>query len=177
MSLKFEKATENDISAVVGIYDDILKKEQDGLGCTGWIQNVYPTKSTADNALENGELYVCRDNDTVIAAAIINKKQGDMYAGGDWELTKNDSPDKIMVLHTLVVSPKAGKKGVGRQFVEFYEKFASENGCTALRFDTNEKNTVARSFYNKIGYRETGIVPCVFNGIPNVKLVLFEKRV
>ena len=47
----------------------------------------------------------------------------------------------------------------------------------ALRFDTNEKNTVARSFYNKIGYRETGIVPCVFNGIPNVKLVLFEKRV
>ncbi len=32
MLLKFEKATENDISAIVGIYDDILKKEQDGLG-------------------------------------------------------------------------------------------------------------------------------------------------
>lgn len=63
------------------------------------------------------------------------------------------------------------------KFEKATENDASENGCTALRFDTNGKNTVARSFYNKIGYKETGIVPCIFNGIPNVKLVLFEKRV
>lgn len=177
MSIIFEKATEKDIPAVADIYDRILKKEQDGFGCTGWIPNVYPTKHTAENALKSGELFVCRDKDIVLAAAIINKKQGDMYVRGKWVITLNEDPEKIMVLHTLVVSPKDGKRGIGRRFVEFYENYATENGCTALRFDTNEKNTVARAFYNKIGYGEAGIVPCTFNGIPNVNLILFEKKI
>lgn len=41
--------------------------------------------------------------------------------------------------------------------------------------DTNAKNTAARGFYKKLGYSEIGIVPCVFNGIPDVQLVLLEK--
>ena len=82
-----------------------------------------------------------------------------------------------MVLHTLTVSPKAAKQGIGRAFVAFYEEYARENGCTVLRIDTNAKNTVARSFYQKLGFREAGIVPCVFNGIPGVNLVLLEKSV
>lgn len=29
--------------------------------------------------------------------------------------------------------------------------------------------------YQKLGYEERGIVPCVFNGIPDVQLVCLEK--
>ena len=46
----------------------------------------------------------------------------------------------------------------------------------ALRLDTNEKNTAARAMYAKHGYREIGIVPTQFQGIPDVKLVLLEKH-
>ena len=41
--------------------------------------------------------------------------------------------------------------------------------------DTNELNKNARSFYNKLGYSESGILPCVFNGIPGIRLVMLEK--
>ena len=41
--------------------------------------------------------------------------------------------------------------------------------------DTNEKNTNARKLYKKLGYKEPGIVPCVFNGIDGVQLVCLEK--
>ena len=41
--------------------------------------------------------------------------------------------------------------------------------------DTNAVNTAARTLYKKLGYTEVGIVPCVFNGIPDVKLVCLEK--
>ena len=41
--------------------------------------------------------------------------------------------------------------------------------------DTNAVNTAARSLYAKLGYTEVGIVPCVFNGIPDVMLVCMEK--
>ena len=41
--------------------------------------------------------------------------------------------------------------------------------------DTNSRNARARAMYGRLGYREVGIVPCVFNGIRGVELVLLEK--
>ena len=42
--------------------------------------------------------------------------------------------------------------------------------------DTNERNSAARAMYRGLGYREIGVVPTVFNGIPDVRLVLLEKH-
>ena len=81
-----------------------------------------------------------------------------------------------MVLHALVVSPKIKGKGYGTAFVDFYEKYALENGCPYLRMDTNAKNAAARSLYKKLGYIEVSTVPCVFNGIDGVQLVCLEKN-
>ena len=36
---------------------------------------------------------------------------------------------------------------------------------------------LTKSLYKKLGYKEIGIVPTVFNGIPDVMLVMLEKRV
>jgi len=80
------------------------------------------------------------------------------------------------VLHTLVISPSVSRQGCGRAFVDFYERYALANGCPYLRMDTNEKNVRARAMYKKLGYTEIGAVPCVFNGIEGVNLVLLEKR-
>lgn len=44
-----------------------------------------------------------------------------------------------------------------------------------LRMDTNEKNVGARRLYAKLGYKEIGVFPCVFNNIPDINLVLIEK--
>ena len=98
-----------------------------------------------------------------------------MYEGAGWRYDVSDS--EVMVLHTLVISPKAARKGYGKKFVDFYEKYALFNGCRYLRMDTNQKNVRAREMYKKLGYEEIGIVPCMFNGIPGVQLVLLEKRV
>ena len=80
------------------------------------------------------------------------------------------------MLHTLVIDPCAKGKGCGRAFVRFYEDYARRTGSPFLRMDTNAKNTGARRFYEKLGYTEVGIVPCVFNGIAGVDLVLLEKK-
>ena len=82
-----------------------------------------------------------------------------------------------MVIHTLTVEPSVSHKGIGKKFVDFYENFAKNNNCNELRIDTNEKNIIARKFYKKIGYTEIGIVPTIFNNIPNVNLVLLEKSI
>ncbi len=171
--LSFIKAEEDDVAAVAGIYENIHTAERAGRLSTGWIAGVYPVENTARAALERGELFVCQAGETV-AAAIINKRQVDVYALGEWLYPADDS--EVMVLHTLVVEPKASGRGIGRAFVGFCEDYARKNGCTVLRMDTNAKNLRARAMYAKLGYREAGTVPCVFNGIPDVQLVLLEKR-
>ena len=62
-------------------------------------------------------------------------------------------------------------------FVAFYENYAKQHHRVALRMDTNVRNAGARKLYDKLGYEEIGIVNCIFNGIPNVQLVCFEKYI
>lgn len=168
------KATEKDIRAVSRIYDEIHTEEEAGRVTIGWIRDIYPTEKTAEMALEKGDLYVLEEDGVVVAAGRLNQQQEASYAEADWEYDAKEQ--EVMVLHTLVVSPTIENHGYGRAFVSFYEEFAKKQGCRYLRMDTNQKNTRARQFYKKMGYREVGIVPCTFNGIKGVRLVCLEKK-
>ena len=167
------KAVQADIPAVAAIYDKLHTEEEAGRITIGWIRGVYPTEDTAWQALSRGDLFVQEDSGRIVGAAIINQTQVDAYYGGPWQCAAADS--EVMVLHTLVIDPDAAGKGYGKRFVAFYEDYARENGCKVLRMDTNSRNLRARAMYAKLGYREAGIVPCVFNGIAGVGLVLLEK--
>ena len=171
------KATPNDLDAIESIYDAIHTQEESGEVTIGWIRGVYPTRAIAAAAIQDAvDMYVMTadDSDAVVAAARINQEQVPEYADAKWE---HDAPaDQVMVLHTLVVDPTAGGHGYGKRFVAFYEQLALENKCPYLRMDTNARNVRARALYAKLGYKEPDIVPCIFNGIPNVQLVCLEKK-
>ena len=134
---------------------------------------MYPVRATAEAALQRGDLFVLEEDNRVLGAAVINSRQVDVYAGAPWEHEAPD--DEVCVLHTLVISPRRNGRGLGRRFVDFYETYAREHGCTELRIDTNARNLRAREMYRRLGYTEIAVVPTVFNGIPDVQLVLLEK--
>lgn len=169
------KAQEKDLPAVAGIYSDIHTEEEHGRTTVGWVRGVYPTAETAAQSLARGDLFVEEDDGVIVGTAIINQLQVDVYEGAEWSYDVSDN--EVMVLHTLVISPKASRRGYGKKFVEFYEQYALLHNCHYLRMDTNVKNSQARAMYKKLGYREVGIAPCVFNGIEGVQLVLLEKAV
>lgn len=171
--IKIRKAEKNDLDRIEQIYDRIHDEEEKGLTTTGWIRDIYPTRKTAEEALGRNDLFVMTDEDNIVAAAVINQIQVDEYKYAEWKHHVKDT--EVMVLHGLAVDPFKKGKGYGRAFVAYYENYARQNGCAALRMDTIVRNTRARSLYQKLGYEETGIVKCVFNGIPNVQLVCFEK--
>lgn len=169
------KACIQDIPAVSAIYEAIIDREERGELSIGWQRGVYPTEKTALAAFEAGELFVLEDGGKIVASAKINREQMPAYAEVSWKYEAND--DQVMVLHTLTVDPAESRKGYARQFLRFYESFALENGCPVLRIDTNARNTVARTMYAKDGYIESGVIPCVFNGIEGVRLVCLEKKI
>lgn len=167
------KATEKDVDAVEKLYDEIHTAEEENKQQIGWIRGVYPVRATAEMALHREDLFVLEKDGEIYGSGIINSIQVDSYCHGNWQYKVPD--EQVCVLHTLVISPGNAGKGYGRAFLDFYEKYALEHGCTELRIDTNAKNTVARSMYGKLGYTEVGVVPTDFNGIPGIKLVLLEK--
>ena len=169
------KATSADIDSVERIYDEVLRAEEEGEISVGWIRGIYPTRATAEASLGRGDLFVLDKDGAVLGAGIINNIQVDVYRGAPWEHEAED--ERVCVLHTLVISPRASGAGFGREFVHFYEEYAAHHGCDELRIDTNARNHTARQFYRKLGYREIAVVPTTFNGIPGVDLVLLEKRI
>lgn len=173
MSTTFRKATPADLDAVSTIYDHIHSEEEAGRTTIGWVRDIYPTRATAEAALERNDLYVAEQDGAVVGTAILNHLQGDEYIDAPWQFAADD--DHVLVMHTLVIDPAAKSHGIGTAFAQFYERTAREQGCTALRIDTNKRNIAARRLYAKLGYKEIAIVPCQFNGIPGVELVLLEK--
>ena len=171
---EIRRGTPEDIPGVAAIYDRILTEEEAGRASVGWVRGVYPTEAVAREALEAGELFVLEEDGHLAAAARINRAQAPVYSRVSW--LWQAPPEQVMVLHTLVVDPLCRGRGCGSAFVDFYERYALEQGCPYLRMDTNEKNAAARALYARLGYREAGVAPCVFNGIPEVNLVCLEKR-
>ena len=168
--MNIREANLTDLDAIEKIYNDIQIAEEKGILTIGWKRGVYPTRKTAEEAILRGDMFVLEEGE-IVGAAIINRIQVDVYSGAPWE----HDTDSVCVLHTLVISPRAARKGYGRAFVEFYEWWAKEHDLPELRIDTNARNTAARTIYQKMGYREIGIVPTTFNGISGVDLVLLEK--
>lgn len=168
------KAEARDLDAIESIYNKILLKEEEGEVTIGWKRGIYPRRETAEAALKREDMFVIEDDGAFVGAGIINKEQVDVYAKAKWKYSAEDS--EVMVLHTLVIDPDKSGMGYGKRFVDFYEDYARENGCKYLRMDTNEKNKAARSLYTKLGFNEIDCLPCIFNGLEGVNLILFEKK-
>ena len=174
MPVQIRKAASADLDAVALIYSHIHTEEEQGRAVIGWQRGVYPERETAEKALERDDLFVEELDGIPVGTAIINQQQVDVYAGAPWEYEAPE--ERVMVLHTLVIDPQAPARGLGRAFVAFYEQYAREHGCPYLRMDTNVRNVRARAFYQKLGYKEIAVVPCLFNGLKGVELVLLEKK-
>lgn len=173
--MEIRKARLDDIDQICQIYSRIHDEEEAGIAVIGWDRAIYPKRETALAALERDDFFVMLDEDRIVASAIINQIQVPEYADCKWDFDAED--EEIMVLHTLTVDPLCARKGYGKAFVAFYEEYAAIHGCMELRMDTNVRNLRARQMYKRLGYKEAGVVECVFNGIAGVKLVCLEKRI
>lgn len=171
----FRRAKEEDIDRIVQIYDAIHDREEAGILSIGWKRDVYPTKQTVVDAISRNDMFVEIENETIVAAAIINQIQVPEYKDCKWRYSAE--AQEVMVLHTLTVAPEWTGYGFAKKFVYYYEEYARNCGCHYLRMDTNAKNKAARNLYAGLGYCESGIVPCEFNGIPGVQLVCLEKSI
>lgn len=92
------KGTQADLVSVEQLYNDIHTAEETGQQTIGWIRGVYPTRATAQAALDAKDLFVLEDAGEILGAARINKAQVDSYAEGDWEFAARDEEVCVFTL-------------------------------------------------------------------------------
>ncbi len=101
--VQIRKATQGDLDRVVELYDAICDYLDATFNYPGWTRGEYPARWTAEQALANGELYVCADGEALLGTCILNGVQPEGYQDIPWQ--EGISPAEVLVVHTLAVHP------------------------------------------------------------------------
>ena len=77
----------------------------------------------------------------------------------------------------LAVDASARRGGIGRALVEAAEAHCREAGCSVMTMSTGENRTELIPYYEKMGYRVTGVEPSTSSAFKYpIRVVNMEKR-
>lgn len=100
-NILIQKACKNEIDSIEVLYNESI----DWLNSQGihqWKKEVYPTRKSALDAIQEDTLYCCIVNGNLSGTFIINENQVEQYKTLNWQYKTG----KILVLYTLVIKPK-----------------------------------------------------------------------
>ena len=165
-------ATAADIDAIEAGYNELLLYEQEHGSNSHWVLGVYPTRATAERAVEAGTMYVLDEGGRICASMILNSRQAAEYREMPWLYPAAD--DEVLVIHTLCVPPSMAGRGLGTRMVDFATGFGL--GMSVLRLDTNLYNLPAQRLYLKNGCRIAGNRHCVHEGVLGTDILYLERK-
>ncbi len=109
----------------------------------------YPSLKILQKDIENRELYVFGENNSVLGIIVLTDSMDKEYEPVSWLTPKNS---KNLYVHRLATSPRLWGKGIGRKLMDFAEDFAQKNNYDSIRLDTFSKNKRNKRFYEARGY-------------------------
>jgi predicted amidohydrolase/GNAT superfamily N-acetyltransferase len=150
--VKIELATAQDIEDVYNIYLK-AKEELENRQIFQWSDN-YPNRNIIESDISRKELYIIKEQQTILGAINISEHQEKEYETIDWKFQEN----KIMVIHRLVVHPEHQRQGYAKLLMHFAEEHAKTNKYTSIRLDAFSQNKDVLTFYNSLNYIIRGTV-------------------
>ncbi len=163
----------SDLYEVSKIYEEASTYFEDKENFPCWFKDIYPIKDTAEKAINNKELYIIKENGSIIGSVILNHVQSVSYKNIDWK--NNFSNNEILVIHTLCISPSVFGKGIATKLINFTEELAKNKNCKAIRFDTHTNNSPAIKLYSKLGYEIIGEISLEIDFVTPNQFKCFQK--
>jgi diamine N-acetyltransferase len=60
-------------------------------------------------------------------------------------------------VENVVFDPEARQRGLGERLMEWLEQYAKSQQCSMITLDAYQRNTRARTFYERLGYDPRGV--------------------
>jgi GNAT superfamily N-acetyltransferase len=102
-------------------------------------------------SMRNGDVYVVKRNDCVIATLILSTKK-------PWAIDKKyfASAKQPLYLTAMAVAPNWQRKGIGQLCLKAGLKKCKQDGADTIRLDAYDAPAGAGPFYQKCGFVEVG---------------------
>lgn len=147
-----KKASKSDINQIMELVSDIIN-EMKKVQNNQW-DETYPTENVFENDVENGNLYVYKNNsDKVMGFVCIDTNEPMEYSELEWEYE-----GEAFVIHRMGVETNSRKSGVGKALMEHAEKLAKLNNIKSIRSDTYFTNKAMNLVFEKLGYNFVGSI-------------------
>jgi ribosomal protein S18 acetylase RimI-like enzyme len=129
----------------------------------------YPNEQIFERDIDQGELWVAEQEDSIAAFAAITTDQSPEYANVGWDIH-----EPAIVIHRLAVDPDFRGTGLARALMRHAESIARSRDILVLRVDTNTQNPATQRLLPKLGYVLAGEISLDFR--PGLRFFCYEKR-
>ena len=152
--MKLDKATINDFESIIKFYDDVILRTPQMETYACWKKGQHPTEEGIKAYIEEGSMYLYKENDTIVGAMAVTMYQGEDYHAIEW--AKHVEDNEASVIHILAVNPDYQGTGVGAEMIREAINLSADSGMKSIRLDALASNTPAHKIYKRIGFEYRG---------------------
>lgn len=153
--ITLDKAKREEVEKILELYNELLDSMEEDINYPKWTKGLYPNLDYLIQMQENGCLYVAKQDNKIISSMILNNNMIEDYNKVPW--SKILPKEKIMTIHTYMVSDKLRGQGLGLKVLELVKKLAIKEGIEAIRIDTIKGNEPAVKLYERAGFTNLGM--------------------
>lgn len=166
------KATIDQLQDVREVYYAVIDDIGESKDSVGWQKDVYPSLELLHDSIQNGELFIGLEGETVIGAMIMNHQFNEEYGKCPWPTRADDA--EVTIIHALAVHPMQKRKGYARSMVQYAIDYARENGQKAIRIDVLPRNRNAKKLYSSMGFQHVRTMRSFYEDIGWEDFELYE---
>ena len=167
-----EFAKPKDEKEILSLYKTVIDKVNTTTVKLGWNIDTYPDESFVRNAIEKGEMCILREDDRIIATAVVNHTVNPEYDDINWEI-KNPK-EKISTIHALAIIPDKQGTKVSYSFLNDIEDHCRKNGDVAIHLDVIDTNIPAYKLYIRNGYTEVDCIKMYYEVVGTREFWMME---
>ena len=163
MRVSISSASKSDVHPIVQFRNAVAAQLTKAFGKGHWSSCV--TERAVERNLRESEVFVARAEKGVVATLRLASRK-------PWAIDAAyfTGVPKAVYLHSLAVSPRCQRRGIGKALVAHATAIAREMKGDAIRLDAYDAPAGAGPFYVSCGFREVGRI--TYRGVP---LIYFEQ--
>ena len=152
--MRTDQATQEDFDPIIAFYDDVTDRTPEIATYARWSKGKHPTANGIRAYIEEGSMYLYKENEKIVAAMAVTMHQGEDYHAIEWSRQVNDN--EVAVIHILAVSPDSQGTGIGSGMIHEAIRLAQNKGMQSIRLDALASNTPAHRLYERLGFEYRG---------------------
>ena len=145
-----QRASLEDYDSIIAFYDDVIERTPEIEKHARWQHGKHPTADGIKSYVNEGCMYLYKEQDTIVGAMALTMYQGADYPAIGWSRQVQD--DEVSVIHILAVSPDKQGTGIGSEMVREAINLAKAKGMKSIRLDALATNTPAHKIYERLGF-------------------------